>query len=288
MNRNTAHPTRARWHQALHTLHALLVSALGLLAQQATAATGCYLTCLSNMPSCEIALANEAKARPVPKGALLAVPACDAVTRLTGQVAGFVRVNSMSYDIRADNETALKAQLARHPKSACLVTETACRTERDLAMLNARAGKPFDGSMQIAPVGQPCSLGFPCGLVRMPAGGLVVQLADRAYDGQIVVNAVRGASGSVRLPVDRGRFVVPSSLLVYGASYVYAASQAGGPVTAAGMFSLASENMMADLEEDRREALAAGYVEPLASLKAFLRNNFDWDLYVWIRDQSAK
>jgi len=285
MNRNACHFGLAAWKPVVRCALAL---AFSLAAAQARAAVGCYLTCVGDSPRCEVARGNEAKPLEVPKGSFLPVAQCDAVTRLTGKIAGVVRVNGKSYDIRAENEGALRAQLARHANSACLVTETACRTERDLALLSGRAGKPFDGSTQVGPVGQPCGMGFPCGLVRVPAGSLVVQIEDRSYEGTVVVSAVRGASGALRLPVARGRFEVPASLLVHGASYTYAASRDSGPVFAAGTFSLASDNMMADAEEDRREALAAGLGEPVANLKALLRNNFDWDLYVWIRDQAAK
>ena len=167
------------------------------------------------------------------------------------------------------------AQVEPRLKQAKCMNSPLCLESRDQARVAGVGGKGIDATASRR-VGSPCAIGLPCGTILRPAAALPVQLADTALAGQLQLRALRGASGSLSLPVQGGTLTLPAGFLVAGAAYAYVLRDAAGTELAAGEFEVLSSRMQADVESDL--AKASGPEMALDRAEVLIDSKLYWDV----------
>lgn len=236
---------------------------------------GVATECVLRVPSSKGTAIQEA----VRKGAVKRISFCpDAMLVDLGHAVileGLVRSGTgvKRFVVGAPNKPFKELASAVFASSSCLGLDKACIESRDQARVGAIGGKGI-GTLSNPRVGQPCSIGLPCGLVLLPDSPLRFPVS---LDGAGVLRVTARLAGSVTSawPWRDGWVTADASTLKPGLEYIYELADDGGRTLAAGTFTVVSTNMQADVQGDLNKLGA----EPseFDVLEILLDNNLVWD-----------
>lgn len=174
---------------------------------------------------------------------------------------------------------ALAKVFSDYPPDACAVLSAACVQTAMSAKQAAVGGHGLDNRVsKPGGVGDPCTLGLPCGPVLPRAEPIALRLLDGQAQGLLSLRAARGQAAETQVAVTGGRASLDGAWLQPGGLYVYQFNDASGRPIASGEFSMLSSSMAERLRQRaaQRQELQ-GFSAAQAWYDTLLENLLLWD-----------
>ena len=180
----------------------------------------------------------------------------------------------------------LRALLRDYATVDCLATDSADCATGAKSFSPAFLGRQFEPDGTWQPFGDPCSMGLPCGTVRLPEQNWRFRLLDAAQAGQLRIMSTRGQRHEHIATIEAGKAEVPAGWLEPGQSYRYQLMDAERRILAAGEFLTPSARGQRDIDASLAEASRKPEgLREAAFMESLLADGLDWDaLQLTLRD----
>jgi hypothetical protein len=204
--------------------------------------------------------------RHCPEAMLVEQGVLEALVRSAGGVKRFL--------VKEPNKSFRSVAAPLFATASCLGADPACLESRDQMRVAGVGGKGI-GTLVQRRIGEPCSLGLPCGSILRPSSTVVLSLTGAPPDGELRASQRAEGAAVRRWRIEGGRLSLEPDFFQNGMEYVYELVDGAQTVVAAGGFSVVSGKMQLEVQDELGKL--GGQRSRWDVLEILLDNNLLWD-----------